>query len=164
MLEAVDQALRVGCPTIWWPGWCGKKRTLGGTVRLTRALVPSMKEHRWGRIINIGSEAGMQPDQFIPHYNAAKAAVINLTKSLSKTCARDGMLVNTVSPGPVKTPLAAQFIAAQVKAQGETPQQAEQASCASSVPTSNWADSRRPKRWLQPPCIWLRRRLRLSRV
>jgi 3-oxoacyl-[acyl-carrier protein] reductase len=97
------------------------------TVRLTRALVPYMREHHWGRIINIGSEVGMQPDQYVPHYNAAKAAVINLTKSLSKAYARDGILVNTVSPGPVKTPLAVQFIATQVKAQGETPQQTEQA-------------------------------------
>jgi NAD(P)-dependent dehydrogenase (short-subunit alcohol dehydrogenase family) len=74
VLEAVDQALRVGCPTIWWPGWCGKKRTLGGTVRLTRVLVSSMKEHHWERIINIGSEAGMQLDPFVQHYNAANAA------------------------------------------------------------------------------------------
>ena len=148
---------------ICWPGWRGKKRTLGGTGRLTCVLVPSMKEHHWERINNIGAEAGIQPDQFIPHDNAARAAVINLTKSLSKTCARDGILVNTVSPGPVKTPLDVQFIATQVKAQGETPQQAEQVSCASSVPTSNWADSRGPKRWLQPPCFWPRRRLHLSR-
>jgi 3-oxoacyl-[acyl-carrier protein] reductase len=97
------------------------------TVRLTRALVPSMKEHHWGRIINIGSEVGLQPDRFVPHYNAAKAAVINLTKSLSKAYATDGILVNTVSPGPVKTPGAVQFIATQTKAHGETPQQAEQA-------------------------------------
>jgi 3-oxoacyl-[acyl-carrier protein] reductase len=96
-------------------------------VRLTRALLPSMREQHWGRIINIGSEAGMQPDPIIPHYNAAKAAVINLTKSLSKAYGREGILVNTVSPGPIKTPLGEQYIATQAKVQGGTPQQAEQA-------------------------------------
>jgi len=69
----------------------------------------------------------MQPDPFTPHCNAAKAAIINLTKSLSKAYATDGILVNTVSPGFIKTPLLEQLLAAQAKAQGVTPQQAEQA-------------------------------------
>lgn len=97
------------------------------TVRLTRALLPPMREHHWGRIINIASEAGMQPDPIIAHYNAAKAAVINLTKSLSDAYGREGILVNTVSPGPIRTPLAEQFMATQAKAHGGGPQQAEQA-------------------------------------
>src|SRR5579864_4506629 len=96
-------------------------------VRMTRALLPFMKQQKWGRIINIASESGIQPDPFMPHYNAAKAAVINLTKSLSKTYASDGILVNTVSPAFIKTPLVEQFLAAQAQEQGVTPQKAEQA-------------------------------------
>jgi len=53
-------------------------------VRLTRAVLPGMQEKGWGRVINVASESGIQPDPFIPHYNASKAALINLTKSLSK--------------------------------------------------------------------------------
>lgn len=96
-------------------------------VRMTRALLPFMKQQKWGRIINIASESGIQPDPFMPHYNAAKAAVINLTKSLSKAYASDGILVNTVSPAFIKTPLVEHLLAAQAQEQGVTPQKAEQA-------------------------------------
>jgi NAD(P)-dependent dehydrogenase (short-subunit alcohol dehydrogenase family) len=97
------------------------------TVRLIRAIVPSMQRQKWGRIINISSESGTQPDPFMPHYGAAKAAVTNLTKSLSKAYARDGILVNTVSPAFIKTPLVEQIFAAQAQKQGITPQEFEQA-------------------------------------
>jgi 3-oxoacyl-[acyl-carrier protein] reductase len=97
------------------------------TVRLIRAILPSMKQQHWGRIINISSESGTQPDPFMPHYNAAKAAVTNLTKSLSKAYARDGILVNTVSPAFIKTPLVEQIFAAQAQQHGITPQEVEQA-------------------------------------
>jgi NAD(P)-dependent dehydrogenase (short-subunit alcohol dehydrogenase family) len=73
-------------------------------VRMVRAVLPSMRERHWGRIINIVSEAATQPDRVFQHYNAAKAAELNLTKSLSKALARDGILVNAVAPGLIATP------------------------------------------------------------
>lgn len=76
-----------------------------GTVRVTKAVLPYMKKANYGRIINLGSESGVQPDAFMPEYNATKAALINLTKSLSKAYAKDGILINTVSPAFVMTPL-----------------------------------------------------------
>ena len=97
------------------------------TVRLTRAILPYMQKQKWGRIINISSESGTQPDPFMPHYNAAKAAINNLTKSLSKAYAKDSILVNTVSPAFIKTPLIEQLFAAQAQEHGITPQEAEQA-------------------------------------
>jgi NAD(P)-dependent dehydrogenase (short-subunit alcohol dehydrogenase family) len=78
---------------------------LFGAVRVTRAVIPFMKKTGFGRIINISSESGMQPDAFMPHYNASKAALINFTKSLSKAYAADGILVNTVSPAFILTPM-----------------------------------------------------------
>ena len=74
-------------------------------VRATRTVLPYMRKQKWGRIINISSESGSQPDAFMPHYNASKAAMNNLTKSLSKAYAKDGILVNTVSPAFIMTPL-----------------------------------------------------------
>jgi 3-oxoacyl-[acyl-carrier protein] reductase len=74
-------------------------------VRMTRAVLPHMRERGWGRIVNVASESGIQPDPFMPHYNASKAALINLTKSLSKAYANDGILVNAVSPATIRTPL-----------------------------------------------------------
>ncbi|HMO67814.1 MAG TPA: SDR family oxidoreductase [Novosphingobium sp.] len=73
-------------------------------VRLVRAALPGMRERRWGRIITIVSEVSTQPDRTFQHYAAAKAAELNLTKSLSKTLARDGILVNAVAPGLIATP------------------------------------------------------------
>ncbi len=77
-------------------------------VRAIRGVLPAMKDQNWGRIINISSESGSQPDPEMPHYNATKAAQKNITKSLSKQYGENGILVNTVSPAFVKaTPLKA---------------------------------------------------------
>lgn len=73
-------------------------------VRLVRAALPHMRARGGGRIIVIASEAATQPERTFQHYNAAKAAALNLAKSLSKALARDNILVNTVSPGLILTP------------------------------------------------------------
>ncbi|MBV9231377.1 MAG: SDR family NAD(P)-dependent oxidoreductase, partial [Chloroflexi bacterium] len=97
------------------------------TVRLVRAVLPAMKQQHWGRVVNISSEAGAQPDPFLPHYGAAKAAVTNLTKSLSRTYAEDGILANTVSPGWTWTPLVEQIFTAQARERGVTLEEFKQA-------------------------------------
>ena len=78
---------------------------LFGSVRVTKAVIPYMEKAKYGRIINISSDCAEQPDAFIPHYNASKAALNNFTKSLSKEYAANGILVNTVSPAFIMTPL-----------------------------------------------------------
>ena len=69
-------------------------------VRAFRALLAAQPG---GRIVNITSEAGVQPDRVYPQYGAAKAAVINLSKSLSKELGKQGIMVNCVSPGIIAT-------------------------------------------------------------
>jgi 3-oxoacyl-[acyl-carrier protein] reductase len=96
-------------------------------VRATRAALPHMQKQKWGRIINISSESGVQPDAMMPHYNASKSALNSLTKSLSKAYGKDGILVNTVSPAFVRTPLLDGMLAQQAKARGITIDEAEQA-------------------------------------
>ncbi len=96
-------------------------------VRLTRAFVPHMREQGWGRIINIASESGVQPDPFMPHYNASKAALINLTKSLSKAYGQEGILVNAVSPAFVMTPLVEGMLAEAAQESGTSIEGAEAA-------------------------------------
>jgi NAD(P)-dependent dehydrogenase (short-subunit alcohol dehydrogenase family) len=91
---------------------------LFSTVRVTRAVLPHMRRQKWGRIINISSESGQQPDPEMANYNASKAAIINLTKSLSKAYASEGILVNVVSPAFIMTPLVAGMMEAQGKAAG----------------------------------------------
>ncbi len=99
---------------------------LFSAVRITRAVLPAMRKQHWGRIINMASESGIQPDPEMPHYNASKAAMINLTKSLSKAYAKDGILVNTISPAFIKTPLVEHMLADQAAVKRITVQQAEE--------------------------------------
>jgi 3-oxoacyl-[acyl-carrier protein] reductase len=74
-------------------------------VRLVKAVLPVMKAKKWGRIINISSENGLQPDPDMTPYNLTKAAIINFSKSLSKSVGDYNILVNTVSPAFIYTPL-----------------------------------------------------------
>ncbi len=72
-------------------------------VRLIRVLSEPMKARGWGRIIQIASDEAMFPSSQVPPYAAAKAALVNLTLSLSKELAHTDITVNAVSPGPVTT-------------------------------------------------------------
>jgi NAD(P)-dependent dehydrogenase (short-subunit alcohol dehydrogenase family) len=82
---------------------------LMSAVRMTRLVLPYMQKQRFGRIINIASESGIQPDPIMPHYNASKAALINFSKSLSKAYGKDNILVNAVSPAMTRTDLVEKF-------------------------------------------------------
>jgi 3-oxoacyl-[acyl-carrier protein] reductase len=77
---------------------------LFGLVRCSRAVVPHMRENGWGRIINVASVFGKQPGGLLD-YDAIKAAVIMVTKDFANYLAGDGILVNAVCPGPIRTPL-----------------------------------------------------------
>ncbi|SRR6056297_3441 len=78
---------------------------LFAVVSITQKVIPHMKENGWGRIINISSENGAQPYPDMIHYSASKGALDNLSKALSKQYASDNILVNTVSPAFIMTPL-----------------------------------------------------------
>ena len=78
---------------------------LMGAVRMVRAFVPQMVERKTGRIILFGSEDAEQPYPDELPYCAAKAGVLNLTKGLSKTYSKHNVLVNTVSPAYIATPM-----------------------------------------------------------
>ena len=75
-------------------------------LRATRAAIPPMLEQGGGAIVNVASvNAFFQPDAATIDYGAAKAAVLNLSKSLSQEFGPRGIHVNCVSPGPVETDL-----------------------------------------------------------
>ena len=76
-----------------------------GTFFATRAVVPGMKAQRAGTIINTSSLSGMTGAAMHPHYSAAKAALLGLTKAWAKELAPWGIRVNAVAPGGVITPL-----------------------------------------------------------
>jgi NAD(P)-dependent dehydrogenase (short-subunit alcohol dehydrogenase family) len=69
-------------------------------VRLSRAYLPGMKQRRWGRIVFISSESGIQiPDNMI-HYGMTKTAQLAVSRGLAETCVGTNVTVNAVLPGP----------------------------------------------------------------
>ncbi|MGE8942408.1 SDR family NAD(P)-dependent oxidoreductase [Leptospira interrogans] len=69
----------------------------------TQALMDLMIARRYGRIVNVASSDAYRPKVKLPHYAAAKAAVVSLTKSLAEELAPHEVLVNGVSPGAMLT-------------------------------------------------------------
>jgi 3-oxoacyl-[acyl-carrier protein] reductase len=74
-------------------------------VRLAKAFVPAMRERGWGRVIQISSRNAISPYAQFGPYGAAKAALNNLTLSLSKALAGTGVTSNGIMPGLIHTPL-----------------------------------------------------------
>ncbi len=72
-----------------------------GTMYMTRALIGNMLERHYGRIINVGSVAGVYGNANMADYSMTKGAVIAFTKALAKEVTEQGVLVNCVSPGSV---------------------------------------------------------------
>jgi 2-hydroxycyclohexanecarboxyl-CoA dehydrogenase len=83
-----------------------------GPVRVTRAVLPGMVERSYGRIVNIGSDAGRVGSSLESVYSGAKGGVIAFTKTIAREFARYGITANTVCPGPTDTPLLGEIIKA----------------------------------------------------
>lgn len=69
----------------------------------TRAIMDIMIAQNSGRIVNVTSGAAHRPHLGMPHYSAAKAALVNFTRSFAMELAPSNILVNAVSPGPMAT-------------------------------------------------------------
>jgi len=78
-----------------------------GVFYATNAVIPAMKEHGRGWIINVTSTAGVRGEALHSHYAASKGALLSLTKSLAVELAPFGIRVNAVAPGWVDTDMSA---------------------------------------------------------
>ncbi|GAB3623721.1 oxidoreductase [Mariniluteicoccus endophyticus] len=78
---------------------------LFAVARLTRAVIPAMREAAGGSIVHLGSEAARMPDPTMAPYAASKAAILSLSKSLAAELGPAGIRSNVVSPGPTRTAL-----------------------------------------------------------
>ena len=74
-----------------------------GSWLCARALLPGMKERRWGRIINLASALGLVGMANRTPYTASKGAVVQMTRALSMEVAQNGVTVNAICPGPFLT-------------------------------------------------------------
>jgi 2-hydroxycyclohexanecarboxyl-CoA dehydrogenase len=82
---------------------------LRAPIQLSYALVPTMADRGWGRVVFIGSDAGRVGSRNEAVYAGAKAGVGAFCKSLAQEVARRGVTCNVVSPGPTETPLLETF-------------------------------------------------------
>jgi NAD(P)-dependent dehydrogenase (short-subunit alcohol dehydrogenase family) len=76
-----------------------------GVFFCNRAVIPSMVERGYGRIVNVSSIAGKEGNPMAVAYSASKAAVIAMTKAIGKDLAQTGVLVNCVAPAVIDTPI-----------------------------------------------------------
>ena len=81
-----------------------------GPLNLQKAVLPSMIASGSGKIINIASDAGRVGSSGESVYSACKGGIIAFSKTLAREQARNGMIVNTVCPGPTDTPLLQSFV------------------------------------------------------
>jgi len=78
---------------------------LNSVMALTRAVVPQMKERRWGRIIHISSIMGLASKEGRNSYSATKAALVGMCKATAQDVGAYGITCNCIAPGPFLTDL-----------------------------------------------------------
>lgn len=81
------------------------RTNLDGSFYCVRRAIRAMIRSRWGRIVNVGSVAGLVGSAGQANYAAAKAGLIGLTRSVAREVASRRITVNAVVPGPIDTPI-----------------------------------------------------------
>lgn len=94
-----------------------------GARQLVEALLPGMREHGYGRIVNIASSAALRGYAYVSAYCASKHALLGYSRAAAVELAGSGVAVHTICPHYVDTPLLAQSIARVVEKTGQSPQQ-----------------------------------------
>jgi 3-oxoacyl-[acyl-carrier protein] reductase len=93
---------------------------LMGAVRMCREAIPAMRKSGWGRIVLFASEDAVQPYVDELAYCASKAGILALAKGLSKAYGGDNVLVNTVSPAFIATPMTDKMMRKRAEERGES--------------------------------------------
>jgi 3-oxoacyl-[acyl-carrier protein] reductase len=99
------------------------RQNLDSVVELTRAVLPGMKERRWGRIINVTSIAVKQPVDNLILSNSVRAAVTGFARTLANEVASFGITVNNVMPGYTRTQRVVDLAARNATLRDSTPEQ-----------------------------------------
>jgi len=96
---------------------------LSSAFHTIRLALPAMKKQGWGRVINLASAHALVASPFKSAYVAAKHGIAGLTKTVALEVATQGITVNAICPGYVRTPLVDKQIPATAKARGITEEQ-----------------------------------------
>jgi 3-oxoacyl-[acyl-carrier protein] reductase len=107
-------------------GWEAAYRLLlASAVSLTRAVLPGMKERRWGRIINVTSIAVKQPVENLILSNSLRAGVTGFARTLANEVASCGITVNSVLPGYTRTERVEELSASIGRTRGVAPEEVQ---------------------------------------
>ena len=115
----------------------GYHQTLGYMLSICKAVIPSMQDRKWGRIIAITSIVAAEPAETLALSSVFRAGVLNMIKILSKDLASSNITVNNVSPGAFRTDRAIQLMEARANSTGETLEEIE-ANAVMSLPTKRY--------------------------
>lgn len=74
-----------------------------GSAIIIKYTLPSLKRQRFGKIINIASQAGIVPQEHNTLYSVAKAGIVALTKALARECAAFNISINSICPGDIES-------------------------------------------------------------
>lgn len=91
-----------------------------GTVRMTRAVIPAMLKQKYGRIVNIIGNTGLQPSPRLLPGASANAALLAITKGLGEELAPHGVVINALNPGPTRTERWTNLMAKLAESSGRT--------------------------------------------
>ena len=106
-------------------------------VRMTRRYLPRMVRQGWGRVVFVSSESAVNIPKEMIDYGMTKTAQLAVSRGLAEAVAGTGVTVNAVLPGPTRSEILSNWIAAQAKDQGITREEAEQAFLKTARPTSH---------------------------
>ncbi|HKA43166.1 MAG TPA: SDR family NAD(P)-dependent oxidoreductase [Burkholderiales bacterium] len=106
-----------------------------GALRCARAVIPHLKQQKWGRIINVSGTNARNAGNLSG--GARNASLVHLTKTLAVQVGRFGINVNCVHPGTTRTERTPSLLAKQAKELGITPEEAEKRNYAPDSPRSN---------------------------
>jgi NAD(P)-dependent dehydrogenase (short-subunit alcohol dehydrogenase family) len=105
-------------------------------IRMSRFYFPKMKKRNWGRILFISSESGIATPAEMIHYGVTKTAQIAVSRGLAELTRDTGVTVNTILPGPTRTPGVEKYLNTLATVGDVTPEQAEKQFFATFRPTS----------------------------
>ena len=105
-------------------------------VRLSRVYLPGMMERRWGRVIFISSESGLNIPADMIHYGMTKTAMLALSRGLAKRAAGTGVTVNAILAGPTLSEGVAEMLKKEMAATGRSLDEVAAAFVAAQRPSS----------------------------